>query len=107
MARTVRIDPDAVNTYKVVADQVAGELVGAAAQLEPGTDIARIASGVGLLGADFATEFVAAVGDDHTALTTAATLVTAYGQTVQGQAAAAADLDATAATALGRAGEQA
>ncbi|NEW38659.1 hypothetical protein GV794_24595 [Nocardia cyriacigeorgica] len=107
MARTVRIDPDAVSTYKVVADQVAGELAGAAAQLVPGTDAARIAAGVGLLGADFATEFVAAVGDDYTALSTAATLVTAYGQTVQGQAAAAGGLDADGAAALGRAGEQA
>ncbi|ONM48549.1 hypothetical protein [Nocardia donostiensis] len=107
MVDSVHVDPDAVATYEAVAAQVADELTIAAAQLAAGTDPARIGAGLGLLGAEFATEFATAVADEQTALSTASALVAAYGRAVSGYAAATGTVDDSVAAAITKAGEQA
>ncbi|WP_280268049.1 hypothetical protein [Nocardia wallacei] len=102
---TLKLDPAAMAAYTTIADTVSQQLASAAAVAEGAVNPERLAADLGLLGADFAARFTAAVTEHAQALSTAGQLVSAYGQVLRGFDAAVESNETEAAAAMTRAGE--
>ncbi|MBF6074428.1 MULTISPECIES: hypothetical protein [Nocardia] len=102
---TLRLDPAAVAAYTAIADAVSKQLASAATVASGAVDPERLAADLGLVGAEFAARFSAAVSEHAEALSTAGQLVGAYGQVLRGYSESAQDVDAATASAITRSGE--
>ncbi len=80
--RVMKVDPAAMATYTAIADSVSQQLASAASVTAGAVDAQQLTADLGLVGADFAAKFVAAVSEHAEALSTAGKLVSAYGRTL-------------------------
>ncbi|MBF6168062.1 hypothetical protein IU486_25410 [Streptomyces gardneri] len=103
---TLKLDPAAMAAYTAIADAVSKQLASAAAVASGAVDPDRLAADLGLVGAEFAARFSAAVSEHAEALSTAGQLVGAYGQVLRGYSEEAQGVDAATATAITRSGEE-
>ncbi|MFR9770424.1 hypothetical protein [Nocardia sp. SC052] len=102
---TLRLDPAAVAAYTAIADAVSEQLASAATVASSAVDPERLAADLGVVGAEFAARFSAAVSEHAEALSTAGQLVSAYGRVLRGYSENAQDVDAATASAITRSGE--
>lgn len=80
--RVMRVDPAAMATYTAIANTVSQQLASAASVTAGAVDAQKLTADLGIVGADFAAKFVAAVSEHAQALSTAGKLVSAYGRTL-------------------------
>lgn len=102
----LKLDPAAMTAYTTTADTVSQQLASAAAVAAEAVHTERLTADLGLVGAEFAARFTAAVAEHSQALSTAGQLVAAYGQVLRDYSATAQGVDADTAGALGKTGEQ-
>ncbi|MFE7744103.1 hypothetical protein [Nocardia sp. NPDC057455] len=102
---TLKLDPAAMAAYTAIADAVSKQLASAATVASGAVDPDRLAADLGLVGAEFAARFSAAVAEHAEALSTAGQLVGAYGQVLRGYSDDAQNVDAETAGAITRSGE--
>lgn len=102
---TLKLDPAAMAAYTTIADTVSQQLASAASVAEGAVNQERLSADLGMLGADFAARFTAAVSEHAQALSTAGQLVSAYGQVLRGFDTTVQVGDADAAAAITRTGE--
>ncbi|WP_063021753.1 hypothetical protein [Nocardia niwae] len=102
---TLRLDPAAVAAYTAIADAVSKQLASAATVASGAVDPERLAADLGLVGAQFAARFSAAVAEHAEALSTAGQLVGAYGRVLRDYRENAQGVDAATAAAITRSGE--
>lgn len=102
---TLELDPAAVAAYTAIADAVSKQLASAAAVASGAVNPDQLAADLGLVGAEFAARFSAAVSEHAQALSTAGQLVSAYGQVLRGYSEQAQGVDAATAGAISQAGE--
>ncbi|MBF4995777.1 hypothetical protein IRT45_01245 [Nocardia sp. BSTN01] len=76
----MRVDPAAMAAYTAIANTVSQQLASAASVTAGAVDPQQLATDLGLVGADFAAKFAAAVSEHAQALSTAGKLVSAYGR---------------------------
>lgn len=107
MPQQIRIDPDAFTVYNGAAGHVSAELHSAAHYLETRADPAGVAASVGLVGAEFATDFAAALLAQQTVLRSAAAMIDAYCDWVRDFGHLTDNVDKATAGALAVAGEKA
>ena len=98
--RVMRVDPAAMTTYTAIANTVSQQLASAASVTSGAVDAQRLTADLGLVGADFAAKFVAAVSEHAEALSTAGKLVSAYGRTLDTYTAGVQGSDADSAAAI-------
>ncbi|MEV0293938.1 hypothetical protein [Nocardia sp. NPDC050710] len=102
----LKLDPAAVAAYTTTADTVSQQLASAAAVAAGAVHPERLAADLGLVGAQFAARFSAAVEEHSQALSTAGQLVAAYGRVLRDYSADAQDVDAETAGGLGKTREE-
>jgi hypothetical protein len=102
---TLKLDPAAMAAYTTIADAVSQELAQAAAVAAGAVNPAKLGADLGLVGAEFAARFTAAVTEHAQALSTAGQLVAAYGQVLRDYQAAVQGGDAESAAAIATTGE--
>ncbi|WP_245662557.1 hypothetical protein [Nocardia vermiculata] len=98
----MRVDPAAMAAYTAIAKAVSQQLGSAAAVAEGAVDSQQLTTDLGLVGADFATKFAAAVSEHAQALSTAGKLVSAYGSTLSTYTAGVRGSDEESAAAIER-----
>lgn len=103
---TLRLDPAAMAAYTAIADAVSEQLASAATVASGAVHPDQLAADLGLVGAEFAARFTAAVADHAQALSTAGQLVSAYGQVLRDYREKAQDVDAATAGSIARTGEE-
>ncbi|MGQ4596347.1 hypothetical protein [Nocardia sp. R6R-6] len=103
---TLELDPAAVAAYTAIADAVSEQLASAAAVASGAVNPAQLAADLGLVGAEFAARFSAAVSEHAEALSTAGQLVGAYGRVLRDYREQAQSVDAATAGAITQAGEE-
>ncbi|WP_024802236.1 hypothetical protein [Nocardia sp. BMG51109] len=81
---TLKLDPVAMAAYTTIADTVSQQLASAAAVAEGAVNPEKLTADLGMLGADFAARFTAAVSEHAQALSTAGRLVSTYGEVLRG-----------------------
>nr|WP_221333309.1 hypothetical protein [Nocardia transvalensis] len=91
--------------YTAIADTVSQQLASAATVAEGAVNHDKLAADLGMLGAEFAARFTAAVSEHAQALSTAGQLVSAYGQVLRGFDGSVQGGDADAAAAIAKTGE--
>ncbi|WP_231390407.1 hypothetical protein [Nocardia sp. CNY236] len=102
MVDTLGLDPAAVAAYTAIADAVSEQLASAAAVVSGAVHPQQLSTDLGLVGAEFAARFTAAVSEHAQALSTAGQLVGAYGHVLREYTEHVSDIDATTATAISR-----
>ncbi|WP_378738377.1 hypothetical protein [Nocardia brasiliensis] len=102
---TLNLDPAAVAAYTAIADAVSQQLASAAAVASGAVDPDQLTTDLGLVGADFAARFAAAVSEHAQALSTAGQLVGTYGEILRGYSTDMQGVDADTAGAITRTGE--
>ncbi|MGV9674741.1 hypothetical protein ACWDSJ_05645 [Nocardia sp. NPDC003482] len=102
---TLKLDPAAMATYTAIADTVSRQLASASATAAGAVNPGRLSADLGLVGADFAARFTAAVSEHAQALSTASQLVAAYGQVLRESSTAAQGTDDASAGAIANTGE--
>lgn len=102
---TLKLDPAAVAAYTTIADSVSQQLASAAADAVGAVNPQQLSADLGLVGAQFAARFTAAVTEHAQALETAGQLVAAYGQVLHGYREQVGTDDTDAAAAITRNGE--
>ncbi|QIS17861.1 hypothetical protein [Nocardia terpenica] len=102
---TLKLDPAAMAAYTTIADTVSQQLASAAAVAAGAVQPEQLAADLGLVGAEFAATFTAAVSEHAQALSTAGQLVSTYGQVLRRYNAAMQGTDADSAAAVTRSGE--
>ncbi|MBF6327457.1 hypothetical protein [Nocardia transvalensis] len=103
---TLKLDPAAMAAYTTIADTVSEQLASAAAVAAGAVQPEKLSADLGLVGADFAARFTAAVSEHAQALSTAGQLVAAYGQVLRGYNTTAQVTDADSAGAIAQTGEE-
>ncbi|NKY89200.1 hypothetical protein [Nocardia veterana] len=98
----MRVDPAAMASYTAIANAVSQQLASAAAVAAGAVDPQRLTADLGLVGADFAAKFAAAVSEHAQALSTAGKLVSAYGHTLTTYTAGVQGADEDSAGAIAR-----
>jgi len=98
----MRVDPAAMAAYTSIANTVSQQLASAAAVAAGAVDPQRLTADLGLVGADFAAKFAAAVSEHAQALSTAGKLVSAYGHTLTTYTAGVQGADEDSAGAIAR-----
>ncbi|WP_227984249.1 hypothetical protein [Nocardia spumae] len=98
----MRVDPAAMATYTAIANSVSQQLASAATVTASAVDPQQLAADLGLVGADFAAKFAAAVSEHAEALSTAGKLVSAYGHTLTTYTAGVQGSDEDSAAAIAR-----
>ncbi len=101
----LKLDPAAMAAYKAVADNVSQQLASAAVAAGGAVNPDRLSADLGLVGAEFAAQFTAAVSQHVQALSTAGQLVHAYGQVLRDYTSDMQDSDAGTAAAIAKTGE--
>ncbi|RJO69968.1 hypothetical protein D5S18_29275 [Nocardia panacis] len=99
---TLKLDPAAMAAYTRIADAVSAQLTSAAEVAGGAVAPERLAVDLGLVGAQFAQRFTAAVTEHQQALSTAGRLVGAYGDVLRGHTTEMGDSDSETAAALAR-----
>ncbi|WP_054813590.1 hypothetical protein [Nocardia arizonensis] len=102
----LKLDPAAMTAYTATADTVSRQLASAAAVAADAVRADRLAADLGLVGAEFAARFTAAVAEHSQALSTAGQLVAAYGEVLRDYSTRAQAVDADTAGDLSRTGEE-
>lgn len=98
--RVMRVDPAAMATYTAIANTVSQQLASAASVTAGAVDAQKLIADLGMVGADFAAKFAAAVSEHAEALSTAGKLVSAYGSTLHTYTAGVQGSDADSAAAI-------
>ncbi|WP_167473462.1 MULTISPECIES: hypothetical protein [Nocardia] len=95
---TLKLDPAAMAAYTKIAETVSQQLASAAQVAGGAVNPERLSADLGLIGAQFAQRFTAAVTEHQQALSTAGRLVAAYGAVLRGYSADmhASDVDTAA-----------
>ncbi len=101
----LKLDPAAMTAYTTVADTVSQQLASAAVSAGGAVNPEQLAVDLGVVGADFAAAFTAAVSDHVQALSTAGKLVYTYGQVLRGYNTDVQESDSDTAAAIGKVGE--
>ncbi len=96
----LRLDPVALATYTTLAQTVSQQLATASSAAAEAVRPQLLADDLGLIGAEFAAEFTAAVGTHAQIMATAGQLVATYGAVLQGYSGDQQASDAASATAL-------
>ncbi|RDI64455.1 hypothetical protein [Nocardia pseudobrasiliensis] len=102
---TLKLDPAAMAAYTTIADTVSEQLASAAAVAGGAVNPGQLSADLGLIGAEFAARFTAAVSEHAQALSTASQLVAAYGEVLRTNTVTAQGSDTAAAAAITRTGE--
>lgn len=102
----LRVDPEAMATYSAIANSVSQQLTDAASVAAGAVDAKQLIADLGVVGADFAAKFTAAVSDHAQALSTAGRLVSAYGSNLDAYTAGVQGTDAHSAAAIGKTEQQ-
>ena len=102
----LKLDPAAMAAYTATADTVSRQLASAAAVAGEAVHAERLAADLGMVGAEFAQRFTAAVAEHSQALSTAGQLVAAYGQVLRDYSDRARTVDADTAGVVSKAGEE-
>lgn len=98
----LRVDPAAMAAYTAIANTVSQQLASAASVTAGAVDPQQLATDLGLVGADFAAKFAAAVSEHAQALSTAGKLVSAYGRGLNAYTAGVQGTDEDSAVAITR-----
>lgn len=102
----MRVDPEAMATYTAIADSVSQQLTSAASVAAGAVDPQKLVADLGMVGADFAAKFAAAVSEHAQALSTAGKLVSAYGRSLGTYTEGVQGTDADSAAAIARTEQQ-
>ena len=100
------VDPAAMAAYTAIANTVSQQLASAASVASGAVDPTKLTADLGLVGAEFAGKFAAAVAEHAQALSTAGKLVSAYGRTLTTYTAGVQGSDEDSAAAIARTEQQ-